>query len=90
MDSKHSDDDYIINDTEYEEDEADIAFDKQEKSKKKGSVIRRIILIICIIVFCAGLQLFFLGIIGEYLSKTYLETKNRPIYIVKETEKDLK
>ena len=36
MDSKHSDDDYIINDTEYEEDEADIAFDKQEKSKKKG------------------------------------------------------
>ena len=46
MDSKHSDDDYIINDTEYEEDEADIAFDKQEKSKKKGSVIRHIILII--------------------------------------------
>ena len=36
MDSKHSDDDYIINDTEYEEDEADIAFDKQEKSKKKN------------------------------------------------------
>lgn len=45
---------------------------------------------VCIMVFCAGLQLFFLGIIGEYLSKTYLETKNRPIYIVKETEKDLK
>lgn len=45
---------------------------------------------VCIIVFCAGLQLFFLGIIGEYLSKTYLETKRRPIYIVKETEKDLK
>ena len=54
MDSKHSDDDYIINDTEYEEDEADIAFDKQVKSKKKGSVIRRIILIICIIVFCVS------------------------------------
>ena len=49
MDSKHSDDDYIINDTEYKEDEADIAFDKQEKSKKKGSVIRRIILIICLL-----------------------------------------
>lgn len=44
----------------------------------------------CIIVFVAGLQLFFLGIIGEYLSKTYLETKRRPIYIVKETQKDLK
>lgn len=54
MDSKHSDDDYIINDTEYKEDEADIAFDKQEKSKKKGSVIRHIILIICIIVFCVS------------------------------------
>lgn len=45
---------------------------------------------VCIIVFVAGLQLFFLGIIGEYLSKTYLETKKRPVYIVKETEKDLK
>jgi len=28
-----------------------------------------------------------MGIFGEYLSKTYLETKKRPIYIVKETEK---
>lgn len=45
---------------------------------------------VCIIVFVAGLQLFFLGIIGEYLSKTYLETKKRPVYIVKETDKDLK
>lgn len=45
---------------------------------------------VCIIVFCAGLQLFFLGIIGEYLSKIYLETKRRPLYIIKETEKDLK
>lgn len=35
MDSKHSDDDYIINDTEYKEDEADIAFDKQENQKRK-------------------------------------------------------
>ena len=37
-----------------------------------------------------GIQLFTIGIIGEYLAKTYLETKNRPIYIVKETEKDVK
>lgn len=43
----------------------------------------------CIIVFFSGLQLFFLGIIGIYLSKVYLEVKNRPIYIVKETEKSL-
>ena len=44
----------------------------------------------CIIIFVSGIQLFFMGIFGEYLAKTYLETKKRPIYIVKETEKDLK
>ena len=43
----------------------------------------------CIIFFVSGVQLFCLGIIGQYLAKTYLETKNRPIYIVKETEKDI-
>lgn len=43
----------------------------------------------CIIFFVGGINLFCTGIIGEYLAKTYLETKNRPIYIVKETEKDL-
>ena len=42
----------------------------------------------CIIFFVSGIQLFSLGIIGQYLSKTYLEVKNRPVYIVKETEKD--
>lgn len=41
----------------------------------------------CIIFFVSGVQLFCLGIIGQYLSKTYLETKKRPIYITKETEK---
>ncbi|MBR4671654.1 MAG: glycosyltransferase [Bacilli bacterium] len=45
--------------------------------------------LVCIIFFVSGVQLFCLGIIGAYLSKTYLETKNRPVYIVKETEKDL-
>lgn len=43
--------------------------------------------LVCIIFFVSGIQLFCLGIIGQYLSKTYLETKNRPIYIIKETEK---
>ena len=45
---------------------------------------------ICIMSFLSGIQLFCTGIIGEYLAKTYLETKHRPVYIVKETEKDLK
>ena len=38
----------------------------------------------CIIVFVSGIQLFSIGVIGQYLSKTYLEVKNRPIYIIKE------
>lgn len=42
---------------------------------------------VCIIVFVSGVQLFATGVIGQYLSKTYLEVKNRPIYIIKETEK---
>ena len=42
---------------------------------------------ICVIFFVSGVQLFSLGIIGQYLSKTYLEVKHRPIYIIKETEK---
>ena len=41
--------------------------------------------LVCIIFFVSGIQLFCLGIIGKYLSKTYLETKNRPIYIIKES-----
>ena len=44
---------------------------------------------ICIILFVSGIQLFCLGIMGEYLAKEYMEVKNRPIYIVKETEKDI-
>ena len=42
--------------------------------------------LVCIIFFVSGIQLFCLGIIGQYLAKTYLEVKNRPIYLVKETE----
>ena len=43
--------------------------------------------LVCIVFMVSGIQLFSLGIIGQYLSKTYLEVKNRPIYIIKETEK---
>ena len=39
---------------------------------------------ICIILLLGGIQLFCIGILGQYLSKTYLETKKRPIYIVRE------
>lgn len=39
---------------------------------------------ICIIFFIGGIQLFCIGILGQYLAKTYLETKKRPLYIVKE------
>lgn len=45
---------------------------------------------VCIILFVGGVQLFSIGILGQYLSKTYLETKKRPIYLVAETEKDKK
>ena len=40
--------------------------------------------LIVIITLLGGIQLLFLGIIGEYLAKTYMETKKRPIYIIKE------
>lgn len=43
---------------------------------------------VCIILFVGGLQLLCLGIIGKYIGKIFLETKKRPIYLVKETEKD--
>lgn len=45
---------------------------------------------ICIIFFIGGIQLFCLGILGQYLSKTYLEAKRRPVYIIKETEENSK
>ena len=42
----------------------------------------------CIIIFIAGLQFLCMGIMGKYIAKTYLELKNRPHYIVSETNKD--
>lgn len=40
---------------------------------------------VCIILFVSGIQLFCIGILGQYLAKTYLEVKGRPIYIVRES-----
>lgn len=44
----------------------------------------------CVILFVGGVLEFSIGILGGYLSKTYLESKRRPIYLSKETESDLK
>ena len=40
---------------------------------------------VCILLFVTGIQLFCIGILGQYLSKTYLEVKRRPIYILRES-----
>lgn len=41
--------------------------------------------LMCVILFIGGLQLVSIGVLGQYLAKTYLETKKRPSYIIKET-----
>lgn len=43
---------------------------------------------VCIIIFMSGLILFCLGIIGQYVAKIYMETKNRPHYIASESNID--
>ena len=44
--------------------------------------------LVCIIFLCSGVQLFCMGVLGQYLAKTYMEVKRRPVYIVRETEAD--
>lgn len=44
--------------------------------------------LVCIIFLCSGVQLFCMGVLGQYLAKTYMEVKRRPVYIVRETEQD--
>lgn len=46
--------------------------------------------LVSILLFVGGLQLLCLGIIGKYIGKIFLETKKRPQFIVKETEKNVK
>ena len=42
---------------------------------------------ICVILIIGGIQLFSIGIMGQYVGKTYLEVKNRPHYIISKTNK---
>ncbi|MBQ1680656.1 MAG: glycosyltransferase family 2 protein [Agathobacter sp.] len=44
--------------------------------------------LVCIITFIGGIQLFCMGIMGQYISKTYMEVKRRPHYIVGETNRE--
>jgi glycosyltransferase involved in cell wall biosynthesis len=43
---------------------------------------------VCIIIFIGSMQFLCLGIMGQYLSRTYLEVKRRPLYFIRETEED--
>lgn len=44
----------------------------------------------CIILFVGSIQLFCLGVLGKYLAKTYVETKNRPPFIIRESSEDVR
>lgn len=45
---------------------------------------------ICTIIFVGGIQLFCIGIMGQYIAKIYMESKRRPHYIIAQTNKDIK
>ena len=42
----------------------------------------------CVIIFIGGIQLFCLGVMGQYIAKTYMETKRRPHYIISESNRE--
>lgn len=44
----------------------------------------------CVIIFIGAVQLFSIGIMGQYLAKTYNETKHRPHYIISESNRKVK
>lgn len=45
--------------------------------------------LICVVLFIGGIQLLTMGIQGQYMAKTYTEIKNRPVYLIKETEETM-
>jgi glucosyltransferase len=44
--------------------------------------------LMCLIFILSGIQMILIGIVGEYIARTYTEARKRPVYIVSETEKD--
>lgn len=50
-----------------------------------GEIVKGFLTLICSIFLLGGVQLLSIGVLGQYLSKAYLEVKNRPVYIVKES-----
>lgn len=50
-----------------------------------GNVVSGYTIIICLILFLSGIQMLLMALLGEYVSKDYMENKARPIYIVKDT-----
>jgi hypothetical protein len=52
-----------------------------------GNFIAQWVIVVTAILFAGGIQLFCLGIIGQYIAKMYKEVKNRPHYIVSQTNK---
>lgn len=58
-------------------------------SKLVGITVAGWTSMVCVICFMGGIQLLCLGVIGEYIGKIYMETKQRPRYIISEaTEED--
>jgi len=53
-----------------------------------GEVVAGFPTLICVILLLGGIQLFCTGILGQYLSKTYMEVKKRPSYIIRECTKE--
>lgn len=53
-----------------------------------GYQVNELLFITCLILFLSGIQMIFVSILGEYVSKDYMENKNRPIYIIKESNRE--
>lgn len=54
-----------------------------------GTMLSGWVLMTCIVCFVSGIQMIFMGIIGEYIGKIYMETKARPRYIISERTKNV-